>query len=626
MAKFYRQKLSFVHMLNHYFKCFLLFFGVFVCGNSLAQDSLRYTVTFPNAEHHECEISLLLLDFPRQPIHIVMSNSSPGRYANHFFAKNVYGLAAYSVEDKPLTIQRIEPNEWVVEPIKGYLKLNYTLFANYPDGTYSGVDRQFAHFNMPSAFLWIRGMEDKPIKIDFEYHPNKKWQVATQLKQLSENTYFAPDLDYFLDSPTILANYDSREFSIKDGNREKTIKVIFNPDTDDVSEDLFVGMTQKVVEEQRAIFGELPDFDFGEFSFLCSYSPAYRGDGMEHRNSTMVTSSHTLPGSEIDRMGTISHEFFHCWNVERLRPQSIEPFDFTKPNVCPELWFAEGFTNYFGPLTLFRAGVYDTTRFLNSLSGMLNYVLNSPGTGKFSPVEMSEMAPFTDASSFIDQSNFHNIFTSYYNYGAMIGLALDLELRTQFEDITLDKYMNLLWKIYGKKETPYTNSDLEKALAQLTGDEVFATSFFDKHIYGTDIPKFDALLQKAGFGFKIMDTAKSDLFNARFEIVDDKLIYQSTPLEKTTFYVAGLNRGDEIISMNNRTFETVEELNEYFGNLSIGNAIKIRFKHFGEEIETITVVKPLRIYLIVDLSKKGIQLTKEQLELQKDWLNSKVKI
>ncbi len=194
---------------------------------------------------------------------------------------------------------------------------------------------------------------------------------------------------------------------------------------------------------------------------------------MEHRNSTSVTSTGSLATSMNGLLGTVSHEFFHSWNVERIRPSSLEPFSFEHANMSSELWLAEGFTNYYGPLVLRRAGITDDATFASAMAGAVNLVLNAPGRRFFSAVEMSQQAPFTDAAVSIDPQNKGNTFISYYPFGEAIALALDLTLRPRGH--TLDEFMREMWKTHGAQRNfapvrPYTVADAQAALARVTGD------------------------------------------------------------------------------------------------------------------------------------------------------------
>ena len=161
----------------------------------------------------------------------------------------------------------------------------------------------------------------------------------------------------------------------------------------------------------------------------------------DSRNSTILSRPDGLYEGDFAHLGTISHEFFHAWNVERVRPADLEPFDFTDANPSQSLWFAEGFTSYYGPLTIRRAGEQSVDDYVSSLGRTLSRIINAPGRDIRGPAGMSLRAPFVDASTSIDPTNNANTFVSYYPYGAMIGLALDLKLRGEFEGITLDNYM-----------------------------------------------------------------------------------------------------------------------------------------------------------------------------------------
>ena len=303
--------------------------------------------------------------------------------------------------------------------------------------------------------------------------------------------FTAPDFAYFMDSPIELSNFELREWEVSDRDGKKqTIRLSVHHDDEPQVVDNYAEMVKKVVVEQQAIFGELPDFEYDTYTFICDYRVGNEGDGMEHRNSTICTAGFQLKDHEHYVIGTISHEFFHAWNVERIRPASIEPFDFTTVNMCPELWFGEGFTSYYGELTLCRAGIIDREAFGKRLERWLNYVLQRPGTGSYSPVEMSKMAPFVDAATANDPIYYANTFTSYYAFGAIVALALDLEIRNRFPHHSLDDFMRECWKMYGINEVPFYNDDLKRILAEVCNDKAFAEVFFNKYVYGTEIPVF----------------------------------------------------------------------------------------------------------------------------------------
>jgi predicted metalloprotease with PDZ domain len=416
--------------------------------------TVAYDIRFPNAVQREAEVSIRYEALPATPLRVRMSRSSPGRYALHEFAKNVYAVRAVDENDRPLRIERTSPHEWRVSGHRGTVVFSYTLYADRADGTYAGVDATRAHLNMPATFAWAPELTDRPIQVTF--HPFRAdWRIATQLEPTSDpRTFRAPDLQYFLDSPTHLGALDVREWPVTSGGRAQTIRLAVNHLGTEAEVTRFAELAKRVVDEQAGVFGELPVFDFGTYTFISCYRPNCAGDGMEHRNSTSLTSSGSLAGNSMQLLGTVSHEFFHAWNVERIRPRSLEPFDFTEANMSGELWLAEGFTSYYGPLTIARAGIITPQQYAQRLSNAVHALTNSPARRFSGAMGMSQQAPFVDAATSVDPHNRANTFLSYYTYGEGLGLALDLMLRSRTPAATLDDFMREMWTRHGKAQTP----------------------------------------------------------------------------------------------------------------------------------------------------------------------------
>lgn len=378
----------------------LLFLGLHI--SSITAQSSTYVISFDNAVHHEADISATFNEIVEDTLSLRMSRTSPGRYALHEFAKNVYNLKAFDSKGDALPISKNNPYEWLVPKHDGTVKITYTLYANRADGTYSQIDETHAHLNIPATFMYAPSLSTRKITVDFKTRDDLNWKIATQLPLIKNNTYSAPNLQYFMDSPTELSNHKLREFNI-DG---QTIKLALHDPCTEEEASTYFEKVKKVVLTEKEVFGELPTFDYGSYTFIACYVPNASGDGMEHRNSTILTSTRTLSNGGMDRnIGTVSHEFFHSWNVERIRPKSLEPFNFEEANMSGELWFAEGFTSYYTNLILCRAGLITPEKYVEGLTGTFNYVWNSPARQFFNPIEMSYQAPFVDAATSVDPVN-----------------------------------------------------------------------------------------------------------------------------------------------------------------------------------------------------------------------------
>ena len=589
-----------------------------------AQAPVTYEVRFPNAVHHEAEITVTFADVPAGALEVRMSRSSPGRYALHEFAKNVYSVSAEDGSGRALEITRPDPYGWTVAGHDGTVRFRYTLFADRADGTYSAIDATHAHLNMPATFVWARGLEERPIRITFHPPAGSGWKAATQLVPTDQPmTFTAPNLQYFLDSPTELSDFTLREWTIASAGRTQTIRLAVHHAGTDADVDRYTGMAQKVVAEQIAVFGEAPAFDYGTYTFIADYLPYASGDGMEHRNSTILTSSSSIAANAAGLLGTLSHEFFHVWNMERLRSRMLEPFDFERANMSDELWFGEGFTSYYDDLTIKRAGLMDLDQYARSIGGVLNAVINAPGRRYHSPVEMSRQAPFVDAAVSVDPTNRANTFLSYYTWGPAIGLGLDLTLRTRFRGITLDDYMRALWERHGKPEIPYTMADLERVLAEVTGDAAFAADFFDRYIRGRDVPDYEALLAHAGLLLRKANPGRPTLGQAQIRYDGGQAHLVSGTLVGTPLYEAGLDRGDRIIALAGRPVRSDDDVNAVLAAHSPGDVVEIRYEQRGREVTaTLRLAEDPRLE-VVTFERAGRPVSAEIRRFREAWLGSK---
>ena len=500
----------------------------------------------------------------------------------HEFAKNVYGVRAFDQSGKELAVYRATPHQWNVAGHNGFVRFEYTLFGNHADGTYNGFDNRKAHMNMPATFVYGAGMRGRPVELHIDLSGHAGWKVATQLKSIGDGSYRAEDHDYFYDSPTIVGAFDLRSWQSSSNGETYTIELAMLHEGSDEDLDQYAEWVKKIVEEQKAVYGELPDFDFGRYTFLCSYNPWVHGDGMEHRNSTVCTAPVGLKYAE-QIIGTVSHEFFHAWNVERIRPASLEPFNFDEANMSEALWFAEGFTSYYTDLILCRAGIRSPEAYIRGLAGRANTVINSPGRRHRSPVEMSYNAPFVDAATSVDGDNFNNTFISYYTYGAFIGLALDLTLRAGHNS-SLDDFMRKVWEEHGKTEVPYTLPDLERILGELTGDPNFASRFFRTTIYGSEVPNMEALFKEFGIILRRKNPGRSNL-SSGMEMTGGGARVNDYIIETDPLFEAGIQRGDLILEIDGKQLDSEETLNTVVGNMKIGNTYSIRYIQNGLEKE-----------------------------------------
>ena len=621
------------------------------CGVASAQQPVQYRVSFPAPEHHYARVEVTWNDVPAgATLEARMSLSSPGRYAVHAFAKNVFDVRAYDGKGKELKPTRPNPYQWNVSDHDGTVRIVYNVFGNHVDGTYLAVDDSHAHMNMPATLMWARGFDTRPARVTFQPPAKYSWKPATQLFPTEDPwTFTAPNLQYLMDSPTELSDYTLRSFKVRNpGGREFTIRTAVHHDGDAEAIDTYVAGTEKIVNEAGAIFGEFPEFDTGTYTFLGDYLLWGGGDGMEHRNSTVVASATSFknPQAATAVLGTVSHEFFHAWNVERIRPQSLEPFNFEQANISGELWLAEGFTQYYGGLIMARAGVSSPDPV--SLVHHALTVINSPARQFRSAVEMSQMAPFSDAAVAIDQTNLSTTFISYYTYGAALAAALDLSLRDRSNGkTTLDDYMRAMWIAHGKPggpspaivARPYTLKDARERLAEVSGDRQFADDFFDTFVEGRALPNYGALFARVGLvlrkrnpGLAWAGAVDQNVAGGRSgrrrataaaEVSSNAVRIPALVDWGTPAFNAGLEEGDEITAIDGQPIANPDDWRRAVRTHKPGETILVDFTRRGVASTTrITLVEDPTME-IVTLESTGGTLSADQKRMREGWLASR---
>jgi len=621
-------------------KLFLLASLCLFVANCFAQSSQKpifYQISFPNAAHHEAEIVMTIPQAPSRAFRVRMSRSSAGRYATHEFGKNIYNVKATDVDGNVVELKQLEGDVYeLADDHPETVKISYTLFADLTDGTYASVDESHAHLNMPAVFMWVINQQERPIKIEFDDLDKYGWKVATQLKHDGDNVYSANNLQYLMDSPTELSNFKETTWKVvnTDGKTE-TINLTAHSDDSQATIDNFGKMVQKVVLEEKAVFGELPTYDYGEYTFLDDVNPSNSGDGMEHRNSTcIVEEDQKIEGNEINELSTFAHEYFHSWNVKRIRPKSLEPFNFEHANMSSELWFAEGFTQYYGELALVRAGFHNVNEYANTISGLVNAVLKTPAAAKYPETQMSRYSVFADAGVSYDPVNRNSIYTTYYYYGGATALALDLRLRSEF-NLTLDDYMREVWLAVGKVQRPYTIPDLQKILAKLTNAK-FADEFFKNYIFGIQKNNYEALLAKAGLILRSAQpgkawagplTSRSGRGYAAVTpaISTEGFTIQTATLMGSPIYKAGLDAGDVILKVDGKKIKNAQNFDDIVAEKNIGDKIVVDYNNRTGDHQTTITLEEYPYLQVVTFESAGKQLTAEQQEFRNKWLSSKVK-
>lgn len=600
---------------------------LFLAAPAFGQAPISYRLSFPDPQHHSMQVEVTFPDAPEGALQVLMSRTSPGRYAIHDFAKNVYDVQVDDGAGQPLSYTRPNPSQWDVASHRGTVRMRYKVFGDVVDGTNLAIDTTHAHINIPAALLWARGLEERAVNVTFEAAAG--WNVATQLKPTSDpRTFTAPNLYYLIDSPTELSAFTLRSF-----NLGPHFRIALHHEGSDRDADRFAAGVEQIVQEQRAIFGEWPPFE-APYTFIADFLPYAGSDGMEHRNSTILTGALALSehGDELEALSTAAHEFFHSWNVERIRPRSLEPFRLDGPNTSGELWFAEGFTSYYEPLTMHRAGLADISWLAGRLGSLVDTVVRSPARKYITAEESSRRAQFTDRASWGDPTNFDNTFLSYYTWGAAIGLGLDLELRARTNHaVTLDDVMRRMWREFGSATAPaegtvarpYDAHDLQRVLGEVSGDSVFARQFFDRYIHGHDAVDYGPLLARAGFLLRRSRPEKASIGPVALAFDGGAVRVVTSTIEGTPLHTAGVDRGDALQSFDGVPIDTPAKLEELVQRHRPGDRVRMTIRRRGTTEEVRVTIGEDPALQIVPIENTGRQLTPAEKAFRAAWLGSK---
>jgi predicted metalloprotease with PDZ domain len=597
-----------------------------------ADAPIVYTLDFPAPGRRVVEVEALFAGVGREPLEIRFSRTSPGRYALHEFAKNVFGERAADGGGRPLLAERRGPHTWTVAGHDGTVRFSYSVYGDRVDGTYLAVDETHAHLNLPAVIAWSPGLERRPARLVLRRPPGAdRWTVATQLQPTADPLVFtAPNLAYLLDSPIEFGETDVHSSTIETrGGRRTTLRVALHAPDGRRAQTLPLAAIERIVREQEAVFGELPVFEPGHYTFLIDALPWAHADGMEHRNSTVITTP-VAPGPDAgDLLDTIAHEFFHAWNVERIRPASLEPFDLTEAAAPAELWFAEGFTSYYGPLSLVRAGLEPIDAFAGRITGWVNAVMQAPARQFRSAAEMSRLASFFDGACWTDRTNLSITVLSYYTHGAALALALDLSLRAATDDGRgLDALMRELWARHGGAggaepgyvARPYTVGDLRAALAEVARSRAFADTFFDRFVEGREAPDFAALLARAGFSVRRVSPGLAWLGPLELRQDAGGLRVAGVPAPGTPAGDAGLAEDDLIVAIDGEPVATFSAWHDRLRRTTPGDRLDLIVERRGRRTRLAAVAGEDPTIEVAAAERAGGALTPAHRAFREAWL------
>jgi predicted metalloprotease with PDZ domain len=468
----------------------------------------RFTVAMPRPETHLYEITMEIDPGETAEaggtLDLVLPVWTPGSYLVREFSRHIRDFSANEKRGgRPLTALKVEKNRWRLSlPSKkssssSSILVSYRVYAHELTVRTSHLDASHGYGNGANLFFYVEGRKDEPMEVAFRLP--RGWKTSMALPARG-GVFRAASYDELVDSPFECGTHRTFDFRVKGIPHTLAIWGAGNEDAPRLVKDL-----KKLVTEAAGLFGGLP---YDRYLFLAHLAPGARG-GLEHRASQSVAIDPWAfkPAKAYrDTLLLFSHELFHAWNVKRIRPEALGPFDYTKEVHTKDLWAMEGVTSYYEVLLAVRAGLLTPAQGFEEWATSWTGHLETPGRA----VQSAEMASFDTWIRFYrPDENSVNVAESYYRRGQLLGLGLDLTIRGATAGRRgLDDVMRLLWRRWGAKGKGYPDGAVEDAAARVLASRAKARRFFDRYVRGTESPDLARLLPAAGLELKLVPEAE----------------------------------------------------------------------------------------------------------------------
>lgn len=463
---------------------------------------LNYEISIPQPASHTYQIVLRTSGWNEDTLQFKMPNWMPGYYQMMEYSKTVEGMLAKDMNGNNIPVEKINDNTWSIAGIKNKsFVVSYTICTNRQFVANSYVDNAHAYLIPENSFLYVEGFLQTPVSVKIVMNPEWK-KIATGLEPVAgkPNEFMASDFDILYDCPILIGNLEELpSFKVK-GIEHRFIGYAM-VDFDRV---LFMDNLKKVVEAAVTLMGDIP---YKQYTFI-GIGPG-RG-GIEHLNNTTISfdgSGLNTPNGLTRMMSFIGHEYFHHYNVKRIRPFELGPFDYDRGNKTNQLWVSEGLTVYYEYLILKRAGLMDAKTLLSQFDENINAVENNPGR-LYQSLAQASYNTWSDGP-FGTQGVEPGKSISYYDKGPVVGLFLDMEIRHATNNKkSLDDVMRLLyWKYYKQEQRGFTDAEFQQACEQVAG--IPLTSLFE-YVYTTKELDYVKYLGYAGLKIDKKNSDPSD--------------------------------------------------------------------------------------------------------------------
>jgi predicted metalloprotease with PDZ domain len=554
------------------------------------QIQIAYQIAMPQPESHFFEVRLQVSGWKSDRLELKMPVWTPGSYLIREYSRHLQNLVAVTCENQNLIVNKLSKNHWQIDTQNiNEIAIKYQIYARELTVRTNHLDSTHGYFNPAALCFYIVGKQDYPYQIEI-VPPRSDWQISTPLEQEGDRTFIAKDFDTLVDSPFEIGTHQIYDFQVLGKEHQLVVWGNGNIEPQKLIKDI-----QKIIEVEAKIFGGLP---YDRYLFILHLA-ASGGGGLEHKYS--CTLNYPRFGFQnLEKYNRfiqlVAHEFFHLWNVKRIRPIALEKFDYEQENYTPSLWFSEGMTSYYDLIIPHRAGIYDTNTLLENLSKEITKYLGTPGR-LIQPVSESSFDAWIKL--YRQDANSPNTQISYYLKGELISLLLDLLIRSRSDnERSLDDVMLQMWEQFGKSETGFTPAQLQQIIENVAQTDL--NGFFAKYVDGTEELPFNEYL--APFGLHLIADEDSSVPYLGMTVKTEnnreiiKYVAANSPAQQV-----GIDSGDELVAINNFKV-SAEQVSERLKDFSVGDTINIFVFHQDElrsHLVTLAAPHPSRYRVVL---------------------------
>ena len=549
------------------------------------QNQLFYEVSLPHPKTHLFQIKLKVKNWQENTLNLQFPVWTPGSYLVREYARHIQDLTAYqSDEEIKLSTEKISKNTWQINTENTEtITIIYQIYANELTVRTNHLDATHGYFNGAALFFEIPERKSQPIEVKI-IPPTNDWKITTPLPLIEgkPNTFLATDFDTLVDSPFEIGTHETYDFEVLEKPHQLAIWGKGNANPKQIIQDI-----KKVVIAEANIYRELP---YDHYIFLLHQSASGFG-GLEHKNCCSLIYPRfgfRSPEKYNRFMQLVAHEFFHLWNVKRIRPKALETFDYTQENYTTALWFAEGTTSYYDALLPMRAGIYNARTCLDNLGKDITRFLQTPGR-KVQPLAESSFDAWIKL--YRRDANSDNNQISYYLKGELVSLLLDLLIRSRHNNQrSMDDVLRRLWEEFGKPEIGYTNEQLKGVLEAVA--ETDLTEFLDTYLHTTQELPLSEYLQP--FGLQLVANEEDDptpYLGMRVAPENGATMIKFVDAESPAGLV-GIDAGDELLAIDGIRVNA-EQISDRAKDYQPGDQMKVTIFHQDELItHTLTLASP----------------------------------